>query len=1038
MRYLITTILILLISLQANADKDTKILSQKFQAAANTCNKIHTGFLGNLAKGTCIKSCTNAAKRAAAFNNLAQGKKQIQKDLQGCIFALDLSKTKTPQLADLKIIQKILKTGKLPNNSASKNKSTIAKNKPVQTKVSPNFPKTSPPSINRPKPGNSAPMFGNSRAKNNQLKKADDNLTPYVRTVDIIYQVNISLGKCNLYGSSNCINTCKAASEASQSFNKFVETERRPNQVKAQSKLLKKSIYDCNKEFTKAKPDQIKRAMWLNDYIVKNPTIFAQWHKNSNTVINQERDKNPTSYLDQIIANSAKALKTCSGANVHSCKRQCDSSARIIQMKEYIKKGTATWQIQEFGSSLREALGRCKTHNNVPAVIQNIQLAEHIANHPEVFSNKEGVLPFYTSNDKTVRYPLKISRNNIVPKTLTTKTKQLISNKPLPFTDASGNINQPKLQQIVGTLWKQCNKTDKACLDSCSLVTATVGKTLGNTRPTRKRRGRSSEYTINKYIDSSAKCLNSLSATNKVSNEIKAVAKYHQLLLNSTYPRYNDTSKALFKHGLFQVSQIKNICNTTQRSDCYITCSNAVSSLNSLDTLLTRKISEPQLEQLAANYIEQCIVLAKPYYGGDISRMVKLNTALKKQEFTAPLSKNMKSAHYGVQPKQNKEQEALFNRYPLESNAPYLNIKPKDNFIIRPTFNETLDAFVTLSNYYPDSVKEECNLKFGADPRHKLPQALSAIYDDNYTEIDKKNAATDILNFTYRRSDNAATDKSLRKIESCITRWQQFSKEKTPEKLEILSMFEKDLFAIAPSRGMKSNNRKYCDSSLKNNGNPFLKLTECELLSSIYYRDFEKVVMLEKLWVEPVLQNTINLSNGDDIISTFVRNHNQSLLNNSEKMSMVPLIVINYLTDYPVLHRSCMSDKAKIYTYQDTKVTEFKNRYGYTLRSNTTTRERSYKVNPDWVPIYDKLKLRFSEEGTGMMSMLDLMYSKIDTVKSAEYNYGEKRPKLKNVLQDIYSFMRQNKCNSSEAKKFDSRLKELNEFRIAMGQTTHR
>jgi hypothetical protein len=133
-----------------------------------------------------------------------------------------------------------------------------------------------------------------------------------------------------------------------------------------------------------------------------------------------------------------------------------------------------------------------------------------------------------------------------------------------------------------------------------------------------------------------------------------------------------------------------------------------------------------------------------------------------------------------------------------------------------------------------------------------------------------------------------------------------------------------------------------------------------------------------------------------------------------------------------------MSDKAKTYKYQDTKVTEFKNRYGYTLRSNTTTRERSYKVNPDWVPIYDRLKLRFSEEGTGMMSMLDLMYSKIDTVKSAEYNYGEKRPKLKNVLQDIYSFMRQNKCNSSEAKKFDSRLKELNEFRIAMGQTKHR
>jgi hypothetical protein len=849
--------------------------------------------------------------------------------------------------------------------------------------------------------------------------------------------VNTSLGKCNLYGSSNCINTSKAASEAAQSFNKFVETERRPDRVKAQSKLLKKSIYDCNKEFTKAKPDQIKRAMWLNDYIVKNPAIFAQWHKESNTVINQERDKNPTNYLDQIIANSAKALKTCSGANIHSCKRQCDSSARIKQMKEYINKGTETWQIKEFGTSLKEALGRCKKYNNVPAILQNIQLAEHIVNRPDIFSNKEGVLPFYTSNDKTVRYPLKISRNNIVPKTLTTKTKELISNKPLPFTDASGNINQPKLQQVVGTLWKQCNKTDKACLDSCSLVIATVGKTLGNTPPTRKRRGRSSEYMINKYIDSSAKCLNSLSATNKVSNEIKAIAKYHQLL-NSTYPRYNNTSKALIKQGLFQVSQIINICKTTQRSDCYLSCSNAAASLNSLDTLLTRKISEPKLEELTVDYIEQCMALAKPYYDVDSLSITKLNKALKDNVFTAPLTKRKKIDIYGVQSKTNKEQERLFSKYPIDQSAPYLNVNSKSSFTIRPSYSDTLDAFITLSNYHPESVKESCNLTYGLDSSIKLPQALKVIYDNHYTELDKKNAATDILNYTYRRSDNVTTDKSLRKIESCITRWQQLPKEKIPEKLEILSMFEEDLFAIAPSRGMKSNNRKYCDSSLKNKGNPFLKLTECELLSSIYYRDFEKVVMLEKLWVEPVLQNTINLSNGDDIISTFVRNHNQSLLNNSEKMSMVPLIVINYLTDYPVLHRSCMSDKAKTYTYQDTKVTEFKNRYGYTLRSNTTTRERTYKVNPDWVPIYDKLKLRFSEEGSGMMSMLDLMYSKIDTVKSAEYNYGEKRPKLKNVLQDIYSFMRQNKCNSSEAKKFDSRLKELNEFRIAMGQTTHR
>jgi hypothetical protein len=75
----------------------------------------------------------------------------------------------------------------LPNNNPSNNKSTIAKNKPVQTKVSPNFPKISPPNINRPKQGNGAPMFGNSRVKNNQLKKSDDNLTPYVRTVDIVY-----------------------------------------------------------------------------------------------------------------------------------------------------------------------------------------------------------------------------------------------------------------------------------------------------------------------------------------------------------------------------------------------------------------------------------------------------------------------------------------------------------------------------------------------------------------------------------------------------------------------------------------------------------------------------------------------------------------------------------------------------------------------------------------------------------------------------------------------------------------------------------
>jgi len=119
-RYLLTNVVILYILLFFSpltyADKHTQDLSQKFQAAANTCSKIHTKFLGRLAKGSCIKSCTGAAKRTAALSTFEEGKKQIKKDLKGCIFTLDLSKTKTQQLDDLKNTHKLFKAGKWPKS----------------------------------------------------------------------------------------------------------------------------------------------------------------------------------------------------------------------------------------------------------------------------------------------------------------------------------------------------------------------------------------------------------------------------------------------------------------------------------------------------------------------------------------------------------------------------------------------------------------------------------------------------------------------------------------------------------------------------------------------------------------------------------------------------------------------------------------------------------------------------------------------------------------------------------------------------------
>jgi len=122
LRYRVHTLIVFSSIFTASAFANTaaiQSLANTFEQASLVCQEIHKGVAGALFRGTCVKSCKNAAMRTRNVKEYGAGKQQMGNDLRGCILGLDFSKTKPPILATLKQIEVAYRNGAWPPQRAS-------------------------------------------------------------------------------------------------------------------------------------------------------------------------------------------------------------------------------------------------------------------------------------------------------------------------------------------------------------------------------------------------------------------------------------------------------------------------------------------------------------------------------------------------------------------------------------------------------------------------------------------------------------------------------------------------------------------------------------------------------------------------------------------------------------------------------------------------------------------------------------------------------------------------------------------------------
>jgi hypothetical protein len=100
-----------------------------------------------------------------------------------------------------------------------------------------------------------------------------------------------------------------------------------------------------------------------------------------------------------------------------------------------------------------------------------------------------------------------------------------------------------------------------------------------------------------------------------------------------------------------------------------------------------------------------------------------------------------------------------------------------------------------------------------------------------------------------------------------------------------------------------------------------------------------------------------------------------------------------------------------------------------TLNSWSSSRNESFKVNPNLVPVYESSPFRMNTQSVGFQNMLQSIRTKTSITNALEKKYGIQRLGSNEILKSLASVMSKNQCDSDVAKKLETRMIEYNDAR---------
>jgi hypothetical protein len=506
-------------------------------------------------------------------------------------------------------------------------------------------------------------------------------------------------------------------------------------------------------------------------------------------------------------------------------------------------------------------------------------------------------------------------------------------------------------------------------------------------------------------------------------------ADNYELFVTSKRPIYS--SRSFGKISKEDLAIIKNIdlkrtsCNDD--ANCSLNCANAAALSGYIYYHVKYKFESELagIESIAADKLEQCIAGNNdPKYHLAILHLEKLKTQFFSKTLSKALAQNKIKKVVVANKNKTFDEKLFFEKFKISDSAKYKDNTKQEMSTFKNNFTDVVVSMVTLANYC--SLKDKsCSAKTRSLDYRSL-SFYNILFSGLYGLEAERNAANYLLDNVLRVSKNKAIEK---KSSFSVYRYiREYPEEHWSPAMLVADSFAKELLNRNSHKILDIPRRLYCTAN--NKDNPFINYSACEYFSALYYGDFHMVAIYDLIFTESVQLNlAYQTLSVDDIWAKLYMENEAKNPQNPKVGSLIQYILVNYMMNYSASYKKCLSANAKTYTYNYEKITEMKNRWGFTLNSWNTHTSESFKVNPNLVPIYETSPFIMSTKGNDFQVLIQTLNTENEAISRTEERYGLSHIGSNSILNTLDSFMKTTPCDSHIALKMEEQLIAYNEVR---------
>lgn len=733
-------------------------------------------------------------------------------------------------------------------------------------------------------------------------------------------------------------------------------------------------------------------------------------------------------YTDQIRRYVATVVDACPSYNQKKCQTTC---AGILNGLDMIKEGMAKNKTSRYFMGVLDATERSRTwclkyKMKVPEIDAIKTSLNYLKEHSELFVSTEmaSIKPFYQSDDGKKKYLLKLSPEMV---TLSPKVMAKIPQGKPDFSDTNGQIDINTVLTAMETVFRQqCPATKKRlpgflsnCDQVCGMAKTKVYLGANN--------GWNNVDEMRDTLSRTAQCLNMFENEKRLSSETLTVLKYYQVMAKGQHPLSDNVVKNDFMKLNVNLLERSASCQGSDLTPCYLACQNALSVSESLEGFSrSNHVAIKPIEDVLVDYLKECQRYTAKTKVFDTRVLNDFTVKLEQHVFSEPMlaKAEQQKTQNKTSPKisARSADRAYLDRFGPEENSPYVTLTSSRLDKIQVDINDIVDAYFTLNNYCPDVN--------GCIAPMIFPHVLNAVYGDVPKDQRDKIIGHYLKNTIGRSSDPDIDTKSLARGGTSYLVLKRLPDNNKPPQFDVIEQFVSQLLAMETDLSSSGIRRVYCDPSINDKANPFIGSKGCEYLSALYYGDFASLAHMDVEWVAPMLKRNQDTFNSLSPHLTVLINKIDAIGNaDAREGSLIKPLSELYILGFDRMYSSCFVPEAKSFFWSNTRITNYVNGWGTTLRTNVKKSSDEYKINPAMLPIYYGGGKVFDSEHIALAQDIEKIMSKRKKQESSNKSYRPEPIFMGDLGNGLVNMMNTYACTDAVPQKLEKRIIEYWHFR---------